>query len=204
MYRTRTTDRSEQRARELTESLSPPQSPVERHLEAVLQISRAIGSIMDVSELVPLIMRQVTSTFQADRSSLFLPDPARRQLRSCVAQGLEGWSQELVIDDDYGLCGKVYQTMEPELISDVLAHASFGREIADAVGYLPRAMMVVPVMHRPNRCDGVLQVMDDRVGHFQEADLELLEAIAVIVSISLENARLYEAQKRQFESFVRA
>ena len=50
----------------------------------------------------------------------------------------------------------------------------------------------------------MIQVLHSDPNHFHETDLSLLEAIAVQVAISLENAQLYEKQKRQFSSFVRA
>jgi HD-GYP domain-containing protein (c-di-GMP phosphodiesterase class II) len=65
-------------------------------------------------------------------------------------------------------------------------------------------MLIVPVRQPNGTCIGVLQVMDRQLGFFTCADLPLLEAIAVQVGISLENARLYESQQRQFESFVSA
>ncbi len=180
------------------------QTTQRRHLDTLLQVSRAIGTILDPDELIRQIMTQTTAAFVADRSTLFVHDAVRGQLWSRVAQGLEHWSTELRICDDAGIAGHVFQTRQALHIPDTFEHPLFAREVAENTGYVPRSMIVVPVSHRPDRCDGVLQVMDRRVSAFHDNDRALLEAIAVQVSITLDNARLYQAQERQFHSFVSA
>jgi len=191
-------------SRQLTEQLSSPQTRRERHLETLIQVSRAIGSIRDLNKLMSAIMRHVTDSFAADRSTLFLHDPVTHELWSHVAQGLEDWPRELRIADDAGMCGRVFQSHESLLIHDTAECTCFDRNTAFSTGYMPRSALVVPVFKGAANCAGVLQVLCDEVDYFTEDDLTLLEAIAVQVGISLENAGLHDAQKRQFESFVRA
>jgi putative nucleotidyltransferase with HDIG domain len=188
--------------RQLTEELSPPQTTCERHLETLLQVIRAIGGTLDAPVLFQRVMQHLTAAFGADRSSLFLHDPRRGELVSCVAQGLEG--EGLRLPDHAGLCGHVFHSREPLLIEDALADDRFDREVSRRTRYTPRAMLLAPLAPRPGPAIGVMQVMDQRPGHFRPDDLSLLEAIAVPVGITCENARLYLAQRRQFSSFVRA
>lgn len=174
-----------------------------RHLDTFLTISRAIGSILDEDQLIARIMSEVTLAFHADRSTLYIHDAERSELRARVAQGLHS-PHQFTIKDDQGLAGHVFHGSHHLLIPDVLEHPMFGRRVAESTGYLPRSMMVVPVYHRPDRAEGVLQVMHHEVNHFNDADLALLSAVAVEVGIKLDNARLYAAQRRQFHSFVAA
>jgi len=191
-------------SRQLTEQLATPQTRRERHLETLIQVARAIGSIRDLDELMSAIMRHVTDSFDADRSTLFLHDPQSGELWSHVAQGLEDWPRELRIPDTAGMCGKVFQSHQPMLVRDTEHCACFSRATAEETGYLPRSALIVPVFEEGDRCVGVLQVLCDQPNYFNEDDLVLLEAIAVQVGISLENAHLHQSQQRQFESFVRA
>ncbi len=188
----------------LAERPCPVRAPDRRHLDLLIEVSRAIGTMRDERELMTVIMRQVTQAFEADRSSLYLHDPQRHELWTLVAQGLEGPHPELRIPHDQGVCGRVFQTHESLCIPDTFEDTNFARRLAEEIGYVPHAMLVVPVLQPPGRCLGVLQVMDRRADYFCESDLTLLEAIAVQVAISLENAQLHDAQKRQFNSFVRA
>ncbi len=148
------------------------------------------------------IMDEVVRAFIAERASLYLHDAPRRELWTLVAQGLDDEQAEIRIPDDFGLSGRVFQTHESACIADTFTNAHFARHIASTTGYEPHSMLITPVIGSAGRCLGILQVMDHRIGYFSEADLPLLEAIAVEVGITLENARLHEAQKRQFRSFV--
>jgi len=195
-------------SRRLTEELTPPEVRSQRHLQTLLQVSRAIGAVLDTHTLMQRIMDQVTDAFEADRSTLYLHDPANAELWSRVAQGLEHYGTDLRIAEDEGVAGRVFKTHESMCVADTADSEHFARDLAEWTGYVPRSMLVVPILRGGGAgaamCVGVLQVMDRRVNRFGADDLDLLEAIAVQVSISLDNARLYEAQKRQFESFVRA
>ena len=175
-----------------------------RGFDLLIQVSRAIGSIHDQASLMSTIMEAVTEAFDAERSSLFLHDAKSHELWTRVAQGLEDWPERLSISDDFGLCGRVFQTQESMCVENALESPYFAKSLAQRTGYVPHAMLIVPVRQPNGSCIGVLQVMDRRLGFFTRADLPLLEAIAVQVGISLENARLYESQQRQFESFVSA
>ncbi len=191
-------------SRRLTEQLSEPQTRSQRHLQTLLQVSRAIGTILDTHQLMQRIMEQVTTAFEADRSTLFLHDADATELWSRIAQGLETFGTEFRIAEDEGVAGHVFTTHESLCIPDTTNCDYFARDLAEWTGYVPRSMLVAPVVRSGGTCIGVLQVMDHRVNRFGEEDLGLLEAIAVQVAISLDNARLYESQKRQFQSFVRA
>ncbi len=169
-----------------------------------MQVTQAIGTICDRRRLMTTIMEQVTWAFNAERSTLYLHDPQKGELWTLVAQGLECAQSELRIPEDHGICGRVFQTHESLCIEDTFENPPFARRLAEQTQYVPHSMLVVPVLQAPAGCTGVLQVMDGRIGTFCEEDLVLLEAIAVHVAISLENARLHEAQERQFNSFVRA
>jgi putative nucleotidyltransferase with HDIG domain len=189
----------------LTEQLSTPQTDSQRHLEAMVQVSRALGTIRDMTRLIPAILKQVTHTFCADRSSLFLYDETNDELCARVAEGLdEQRTLELRLPANQGVVGQVFQTHANRLIADTRADKHFATRVAESTGYVPRSMMVCPVFRGLHKVIGVIQVLHQQAHHFHDTDMELLEAIAVQVAISLENAQLYEQQKRQFSSFVRA
>lgn len=176
----------------------------ERRLDVLMHVSRAIGTIRDQDRLMNVIMDEVTAAFSADRSTLYLHDPRRCELWTRVAQCLDSGTKELRVPDDHGLCGRVFQTREPMCISDTTHSPHFARDVASSTNYMPHSMLIVPVIQASGTCTGILQLMDRRFGHFSEDDVPLLEAIAVQVAISLENAELYKSQKRQFNSFVSA
>jgi putative nucleotidyltransferase with HDIG domain len=174
----------------------------ERYLQTLLKVSRAIGTVLDTHALMRRIIDCVADAFSADRASLYLHDPVRSELWIHSAQGLA--QRQIRVADTRGIVGHVHHSGESVCIADTLADPHFDRETAERFGYVPRSMVVVPVLHRAPEKLGVLQVMDQRPGHFTPADLPLVQAVAVQVAISLENARLHAAQRKQFDSFVKA
>ena len=115
----------------LTEELSTPQTDSQRHLEAMVQVSRALGSIMDMNQLIPAILKQVTYTFCAERSSLFLYDAEHDQLCARVAEGLDQQrTLELRLPANQGVVGQVFQTHENRLIHDTKKDPNFAKRVA--------------------------------------------------------------------------
>ncbi len=184
---------------------APPEPDCREHrLNVLMEVSRAIGTIRDPQALMTVIMKQVSRAFSADRSTLYLHDAERYELWTSVAQGFEGRPKELRIPDDYGLCGRVFQTRQSLCVVDLLHQDCFVRHLPEQTGYISNSMLIAPVIQASKRCVGVLQVMDRREEYFEPTDVPLLEAIAVQVAISLENASVFRSQERQFESFVSA
>ena len=58
-----------------------------RKLERILQVSRALGTEMNLDRVLILIMRTISEAMEAERSSLFLIDSEKRELISRVAEG---------------------------------------------------------------------------------------------------------------------
>jgi putative nucleotidyltransferase with HDIG domain len=135
---------------------------------------------------------------------LFLHDPASDELWSCATQGPGDSKITLRLPVKQSLTGRVFRTHQPLCVKDSLTEEEFFLTAVVVNGFLPRSMLMAPVLKSPGQCIGVVQVLDQQVNAFDADDLALLEAIATQVAITLDNARLYEAQKRQFASFVRA
>src|SRR5258707_646391 len=56
-------------------------------LAAIADIARALGSTLDLDELLVLVMDRTTALLGADRSTLFLVDEKKGEIWSKVAQG---------------------------------------------------------------------------------------------------------------------
>ncbi len=96
-----------------------------------------------------------------------------------------------------GVTGRVAATGESMLVPDALAseHTSTipGTEAID------ESLLAVPLRYG-SRVIGVIIVSKLGVGQFDEDDVRLLEVLAGHASVALENARLYELQRREAEN----
>jgi GAF domain-containing protein len=136
-----------------------------------------LGSIVDVARAI----------FGARASSIFLLDEDTDELVFEAASGLG--SAELVgsrFPSGTGIAGWVLATRQPLVLEDVSKDPRFARDLAEATGYVPRALMAVPLLHE-ERALGVLEVLDrpDRARSPLE-EMDLLGLFAGQAAIALD------------------
>jgi diguanylate cyclase (GGDEF)-like protein len=96
-----------------------------------------------------------------------------------------------------GITGRVAETGEPLLIGDA-ADCEFGEQIA-GTARIEESLLAVPFKFG-SRVNGVIVISKLGLDQFDADDLRVLEVLAGHASVALENARLYEAQRREAES----
>ncbi len=96
-----------------------------------------------------------------------------------------------------GLTGHVVETGEPLLLDDA-SKCEHAVEI-EGTARIEESIIAVP-LHYGSRVTGAIVVSKLGLDQFDEDDLRLLEVLAGHAAVALENARLYEAQRREAES----
>ena len=96
-----------------------------------------------------------------------------------------------------GLTGRVVETGEPLLLDDA-STCPFAVEIPGTTR-IEESIIAVP-LHYGSRVTGAIVVSKLGLKQFDEDDLRLLQVLAGHAAVALENARLYEAQRREAES----
>jgi len=96
-----------------------------------------------------------------------------------------------------GITGRVAATGEALLIGDAARHES-GEHIP-GTAQIEESLLAVPLTFG-SRVTGVVVVSKLGIDQFDADDLRVLEVLAGHASVALENARLYEAQRREAES----
>jgi GAF domain-containing protein len=141
-----------------------------------------------------------------DRGTLFTLDTATSRLVAAYADGGDG--RPLSLNIKLGIAGMVAVTGQSVCLNDVSADPRFNRSVDHRTGYQTRTMLCVPLVSRSSDTGsetvGVLQVINKHVGAFDVEDQTLLEALAASLAITVENARLFAEQRRQFLSMVEA
>ena len=174
----------------------------DKKLYSIQQISLALGSTLNIDRLLMLIMKEITSLMDADRSTLYIVDYQRKELWAKIA--LKAEIEEIRQKIGRGMSGYVAATGEVVNIPDVYQDVRFDPSTDRRTGYKSRSMLCMPVFepHRPRserRIIAVIQVLNKKNGVFTEEDEELLEALAGQVAISIANARLYDRVKNRLE-----
>lgn len=137
--------------------------------------------------LLQSIVEVARSIFSAKAASIFLHDEEADELVFEAVAG-EG-SDDLVglrFPSSRGIAGWTLVTRQPLVIEDLEQDPRFSREQAESTGYVPRAMMSVPLLHA-ERALGVLQVLDrSKDVEFSLGHMELLGLFANQAAIALD------------------
>ena len=176
-------------------------------LRLLYDLACTFAARTDLDELVPLVVSQCREVLDAEGVSVLLLDPDRRELYfPYVAEEDPEIGRrllELRFPADQGIAGAVLKSGEPIRVDDVRRDPRFYPGIDRETGASTRAMLAAPLQSRQGTI-GVLQVINPRRGGaFTDTDLAFLEALAVGVGVSIENARLY-ARLRESEERLRA
>lgn len=93
------------------------------------------------------------------------------------------------ISASQGIAGWVVQSGQPIAVSDLANDSRFSRGVAEQTGYVPQAILAVPVMS-PRRTLGVISLLDrDAARPHAEQDMKLLALFASQAAIALESVR---------------
>lgn len=98
---------------------------------------------------------------------------------------------DLRIPSGQGIAGWVVMSEQPISVSDLQSDARFAADVAEITGYLPQAILAVPVVST-RRVLGVLEVLDrDQARPGAEHDMRLLSLFANQAAIAIENAQVF-------------
>jgi len=156
-------------------------------LQAVMAISRAMGSERNLDRLLGLIVKSVTQVVGADRTSLFLVDRERQELLTRVSQG----AREIRLPLGSGIAGSVAATGVAINIPHAYADARFNRDHDRTTGYITRSILCLPLTNYSGEVVGVIQTLNKRGGEpFNAYDEQVLAALCGSAAVAIDNAQL--------------
>jgi signal transduction histidine kinase len=162
---------------------------------ALREVGLALGTTLDLDQLLELILSKTTEALEADRATLYLLDEANDELVSRIVQGDEVRSIRLKVGK--GIAGHVARTGRSLRIEDAYEDPRFNQEWDVSSGYRTRSILAAPMKNHLGRIIGVIQVLnkspDDRGAHgvFTDTDAVVLAALATQAAISIDNSRLF-------------
>lgn len=140
----------------------------------------------DYRALLQSIVEVAKAIFGARASSIFLLDDQTDELVFTAVAG-EGAGSLIGkrLPSSTGIAGWVLVTRQPIVLADAGSDPRFARDAAEATGYVPRALMAVPLLHDEEAL-GVLQVLDrSEPARFTLAEMDVLSLFANQAAIAL-------------------
>jgi len=183
------------------------QSP-EQAQKAISQLSRLfeatllLNSTLDLAELLDRILQIARSECSADRGTVFLADPKKKELWSIVASGLD--HQEIRVPYGRGVAGRVAETGETINVEDAYTLEYFDRSFDQRFGYRTRSLLCLPIRHKTGEIVGVIQLLNQVSGRFEPEHEDFLTKLSAHMAMALENARLHRevVEKQRLEREV--
>ncbi|HEU5319580.1 MAG TPA: GAF domain-containing protein, partial [Methylomirabilota bacterium] len=170
--------------------------------ETLLSVSRAVSSTLDVQSLVRLFLRQVATTFGADTVGLWMVDETGQWLtplagyRVPTAQ-LTALREVRLSIADHAIYAEAARTRRPVYSADAANDPRMPPIIRAQAPH--RSQLFVPVVAKDRMIGGFAVVWWERQRDVGPSDLALLEAIANQAGVAIENARLFEENRRRVE-----
>jgi signal transduction histidine kinase len=174
----------------------------DQRLLAIFEVTKILVTESDPENMLPKLLSCLIETLEAaDAGVLLLHDPADGRLRVKAAQGYELTTLgQIRLAPGESLSGRVFLTGQAELCltpeATAAAMASMtptNREIFGAATSSlrqPLSAVCVPLITDQKEV-GVLMLENLRQpGSFTDADLPFLQAVADLIALSIENARL--------------
>lgn len=170
------------------------------HMKMLQSLAGKLNRINDVREIGSTIANElrtlidyVSCVIWVREGNMLIPCAARGELAELV----ENESQKLVRPVGVGIVGHVAESNRPLLIENALENEYSVQVPGTPV--VEESIVAVPLAYGARNV-GVIYISSLGVAQFDEDDVRLMEVLAGQASVALENARLYEAQRREAEN----
>ncbi|GEM_PF-3237196 len=174
-----------------------------RELAFLYDVSKTVGSTLDLEKVLEFIAVLSVQALEAHSSLVWLAEDEKRQeIKVKAVYGVPDYFKRFKFRSGEGIAGSVFATGKTEVIKNVFEDERF-RERAVAKQFGLVSMIAVPLSVR-GKTIGVLQVFTDRVHHFGDEEISLLESFASQAAVSIENAVLYKDLEQAYLSTVSA
>jgi HD-GYP domain-containing protein (c-di-GMP phosphodiesterase class II) len=163
-----------------------------RHLA---EIQRRVSRERNLSRLPGLVMREVTSLLEADRSTLFLLDRDTMELRACFAEGMDE-GKTIVVPLRMGVIGTGILQRRTINLANAGQHPYFNPQIDAVYGYKTDSLLVVPIIDGAGQALGGIELLNKGSGRFTVGDEAAVAGIAAGMASSLAAGKIDAAMAR--------
>jgi PAS domain S-box-containing protein len=170
---------------------------------ALFRIASALYRFPRLDRMLEYITRQVQELIRVAGAMVMLIDEEKKEFYIPVAAYADPKTgskmKEIRFPMDKGVAGQVYRTGEPLIVPDTAQSPYFYDRVDKQAQFHTQNMLDVPLRIQ-KRMIGVLCAVNKTEGAFDAGDVELLAAVANLVALPIENARINEALQRAYKN----
>lgn len=180
--------------------------PSDQFNDTLYRIATALPRFQRLDDLLKFIAHETQALIGVEGASVILLDEENGEFFFRVAEydDLETGRRmgEIRFPKDKGVAGHVYRTGTPLVVQDTYQSPYFLKSVDDKAGYRTRNMLDVPI-RSAERIIGVLCAVNKKGGPFVHSDISRMTAIAGLVALPIENARIHEALRQSYQQVRR-
>jgi len=170
------------------------------YFDSFREVVKAVNSTLDRQEVLGLLVSNVTQVMDLKASAIRLLDPKKRTLELVASHGLsEKYLNKGPVDADRSIA----DAMEGKTISVYQVtddpRAQYPKE-AQEEGI---ASIISVPLRTKGRVIGVMRLYTPEPREFSEEEINSAEVLAETGAIAIENAKMYERIKKDYESIMR-
>ena len=169
--------------------------------QALFRIAGALHRYRGLDARLELITKEVQNLMGVEGASVILLDEEKKEFffRESAYEDRETGKKmkEIRFPVNKGVAGQVYRSGKPLIVADTSQDPYFFSQVDEKSHYRTRNMLDVPIQIQ-DRLIGVLCAVNKKEGAFEQADVDLLSAIANYVALPIENAGINEELRRSY------
>jgi len=167
-----------------------------RRSEAANEISRIIGSTLELSEVLHLVINEISRAIGTEAGGIFFYQPDEDRFYGQMGYGPVSEQIQDIIEDTvrFKFAAEAIKTKEPVLIKDAKVDPRIPFKYVEVFGL--RNVLVLPLIVK-DKASGVIALgHTDPVHEFDEDQIAFANSIALQAAIAIENARLYDRSRQ--------
>ena len=172
-------------------------------IQEIFEVAKSLSSMLDVDVLLKRIDAAAEKLLDSEASAIMLLDEDRENLLFKVASGEKGGIvQRMKVKVGQGIAGTVALEKKPLTVNDVAHDQRFTGSMDKSSGFVTRSILCVPMFIEAELL-GVMEVLNKRNGaEYTADDLHILESLAALAAVSINNARTAEDQRNFFVNII--
>jgi PAS domain S-box-containing protein len=164
-------------------------------LEVLLETSRDVSSVLDLSEVPRVVARRAMELTQADEGVVFLVEPGTNRLKPVLALSpFEAEIMNLEIALGEGVTGQVASRRVGEYVNRVDLDPR--SKYIPGTPTVPEALLAAPLVCA-DRLIGVMTLYKLQERTFDDVELATINIFATQAAIAIENARLFQRMEEE-------
>ncbi len=162
-----------------------------QHLQRLLLVSRSLGSTLNLSEILKMVLAAAADLTESEGASIMLLEPNGTELRFVASSNYSPGLYDVLVPLEGSLAGWVVSQNRPVIIDDAPNDERHYREAGENLGVHVQTLVAVPLRDRGNVI-GVLEAYNKKNNRvYLPYDQAVSQALASQAALSITNSRLF-------------